>query len=365
MTPVPLAYLQVYTSRGKVYAYYRRGKRRVRITDVDGKPVVPGDAAFVAAYQRIHQTFEDQGRTERRPAAVGTLAHLIDHYRESADFKSKAPKTRKDYTGYLDLLKQNHGHLPIKTMPREFVLALRDKYANTPRKANYILQILRLLFSYAVDRSSTFGVTVNPAARPRRFKSGDGHRPWEESEVALFRARWPLGSWERIAFELALNTAQRGGDVLATTWGHVEGGAVRVHQQKTGAHLGLPVSRDLAAALDAWRQTRSGGEPDRESRILGTITVDRFRHRMAASYKAAKVSDVTTHGLRYTAATRVYELLGDWEGVAAITGHATMQMAMKYSAQRRAARLAIDCLDAATSEQNVRNEKNGNGPASV
>lgn len=353
MTPVHLPYLQVYRSRNRLYAYYRRGVRRVRITDVDGTPVAPGDSGFIAAYQRIHKTFEDPGREDRGPSPVGSLGYLIDHYRESADFKGRAPKTQRDYDRYLDLLKQNHGHLPIKTMPREFVLQLRDKYADTPRKANYVLQVLRLLFAYAIDRSATFGVTTNPAARPKRLKGGEGHRPWEESEIALFRDRWPLGTWERAAFELALNTAQRGGDVLAMTWGHVDG-EVRVHQQKTGARVGMPVSRDLGAALDAWRKALPSENRERGQAILGGMRIDRFRHRMALAYREAGLTDVTTHGLRYAGATRVYELvrglpdIDPWEFVADITGHATMQMAKKYAGQRRRARLVVERLDAST-----------------
>jgi len=339
MAQVDLPYLDTYRSRGRLYAYYRRGKRRVRITDDAGQALTPGEPGFLAAYQRIHVGFEAAPAPR---AAAGTLAHLIEHYRASPDFSAKAEKTRRDYTRYLDALKRDYGHLPIRTMPRDFVFALRDKHAATPRKANYLLQILRLLFAYALDRPATFGVTVNPAARPKSLKGGGGHRPWEEREIAAFRARWPVGTWERTAFELMLNTGQRGGDVVKMTRSHLAGGSVRVLQSKTGARVEIRISRDLAEALTPWL----AGHP--HLAVLGKVGVDRFRHRMAEAFKAVGLPDVTTHGLRYTAATRLRELGLDWEEIGAITGHQTAEMARKYTRQRRTASVAIGLLDRAT-----------------
>lgn len=339
MATIDLPYLQLYRSRQREYAYYRRNKRRVRITAPDGQPLLPGDEGFMSAYEHIHATFEDQ--TTIPKATIGTLAHLIDHYKGSPDYLGKADKTRRDYARYLDLLKEKHGHLPVRTMPRDFVLGLRDKYADTPRKANYLLQILRLLFSYAMDRPSTFGVTSNPAARPKTLKTGHGHRPWEESEISAFRSRWEIGTWERTAFELLLNTGQRGGDVIKMTRSNISNGIIQIRQSKTGAHVGVPLSKDLRSALDPWLEQHP------HLALLGKMGVDRFRHRMAAAYEAAGLHGVTTHGLRYTAATILRELGEDWETVAAITGHETMQMVRKYTTQKRRAQVAILHLDQA------------------
>ncbi len=67
---------------------------------------------------------------------------------------------------------------------------------------------------------------------------------------------------------------------------------------------------------------------------------------MRAAYEAAGLpTDVTTHGLRYTAATVLRELGCDWEDIAAITGHSTVQMVRKYTRQRRTAEVAIARLD--------------------
>jgi integrase len=338
MVKLDLPYLQIYQSRGKTYAYYRRSGRRVRITEVDGAPLSPSDDGFLAAYTRIHASFEAPTSPEVK---AGSLAHLIDHYKSSPDFAEKAPKTRRDYMRYLDSLKEQFGHLPVKTMPRDFVLGLRDKYKDTPRKANYMVQILRLLFSYALDRPSTFGVTTNPAARPKQLKTGEGHRPWEEAEIDRFRGFWRVGTWERTAFELLINTGQRGGDVNKMARSHIVGGRVKVKQSKGGSTVDIPLSGDLQDALTPWLADHP------HVALLGKMGIDRFRHRMAAAYAAAGLTGVTTHGLRYTAATTLAEFGLDWETIASITGHETSEMVRKYTAKKRRAQVAIASLDAA------------------
>jgi integrase len=57
--------------------------------------------------------------------------------------------------------------------------------------------------------------------------------------------------------------------------------------------------------------------------------------------------DVTGHGLRYTAATRIHELGLSWEDVASITGHKTMAMAKKYSQQKKRAGNVVAVLNKA------------------
>jgi len=76
---------------------------------------------------------------------------------------------------------------------------------------------------------------------------------------------------------------------------------------------------------------------------------------MAAAIRDAGITQ-TAHGLRYTAATRLRERGVDWEDIAAITGHQTVQMARKYSRQRRAATVAMRKLADAKGERQKNEE---------
>ena len=129
----------------------------------------------------------------------------------------------------MERLAARYGDLAVATMPRAFVFKLRDKHAKTPRTANYYLQVLRLLLSFAVDHGWR---DDNPARRPKQLRMGPGHRPWEEWQIAAFRKRWAPDALQRVAFELLLNTGQRGQDVPARTRNHYRQGVISVVQRR-------------------------------------------------------------------------------------------------------------------------------------
>lgn len=337
------------------------------------KTKLPGDPTSAEFVARLNELNAQMKTPERAPAAPGTIAALIEHYRTSQDYLGLAEKTRRDYARYLDVVKEAWGKNRVAGLDREAVFNLRDAYQDTPRTANYVVSVLRLLLTFAVDRPKLYGLAYNPASRPKKLKTGAGHRPWEEAEIGAFRAHWPLGSVERTAFELALNTGQRGEDVVLMERIHFGKDGIAVAQEKTAARVWIPISADLQDALRAWERTlerRSASYEDRRKPVplaikrmlLSTetgraFTVDNFRHKMIAAYQVVpglksglECGGVTSHGLRYTAATVLYELDCDWDTIAAITGHETVQMVRKYTAKKRRAKLAIARLDAARNE---------------
>lgn len=326
-------------SRGTEYFYYRHRGKLVSIKDADGKRLRPTDPGFMAAYEAIRETFN---RPDTPPPGPGTLDALIAEYLASSRFKGKATRTKKDYLRFTDLLRRDYGTLPVRTMPRPFIFALQESYADTPRKANYIISMLRILMQFAVDMGYR---PDNPVSKPGRIKEGDGHRPWEEYEIDAFRRHFPDPCFERAAFELLLNTAQRGGDVIELRRQHRFQGTISVvAQNKTGERLIIPEADDLTEILEPYLASHDGmmlliastGTP---------VKIDNFRHRMKKAYRAAGLHDVTTHGLRYTAATRIRELTGDWEVVGALTGHRTAGMARQYTKQKRDAEFAVTSLN--------------------
>jgi len=89
---------------------------------------------------------------------------------------------------------------------------------------------------------------VDPSAGIKRPKIRR-IRAWTESEIEVFRRRWPIGSLQRLAFELFLGTGQRRSDVVRMTWSHVTPeGKIHVDQQKTGRPLIIPPHRHARSA---------------------------------------------------------------------------------------------------------------------
>lgn len=335
MTWVRLDHVHRVRAKGRTYHYHRVTRERL--------PDEP--AAMAARVAEINRQLEAP-TPERAPA--GSWSALIALYKAAPEFKQLAPKTRQDYGRLLDKIGARWGQLGVAGIKREHVLAFRDRWAAKPRTANYLVQVIRLLLAFAVDRGWR---ADNPALRPKLLRTGEGHRPWEEEEIAAFRAAWAPETVERVAFELALNTGQRGGDLVAMLRQRYRRGAIQVKQEKTGELVEIPAADDLVAVLEPWLAahdhlvvlaTPSGG----------AFKVDHFRHTMRDAYSAAGLpASCTTHGLRYTAAARLHELGLDWPTIGAITGHATAEMVRKYSEKKRRARLAVGRLNRSQREQ--------------
>ena len=339
--------------RQRRYYFYRRDGKFAAIKSPDGRRLQPGDAGFLEAYQRMHESFEQSptAAPARTSTKTGTIAHLIEAYRASPNFKQRAPKTQKDYGRYLDMLKEKHGHRSIAKLPRDAVFAIRDAYQSTPRTANYIVAVLRRILSFAENRKQTFGLPqhwVNPARRPEELETGQGHRPWEEIEIAAFRKHWLDATLERVVFETFLNTGQRGEDVAPMTRQQYFRGEIAVAQEKTKKRVRIPASDDLRQVLDPWLKSKAllPSAPIFRTEKGHPLLVDHMRHLMREAMRAADLpDDCTLHGLRYTFATRAIELGLDWQTIESIVGHKTAEMAFKYTQQRRQARLAIATLN--------------------
>ena len=359
MAPVDLPYLIRIRSRGRDYWYFRRHGLRTKL------PGAPGEPAFMEAYQRSRTASDAPARPT---ATAGSLAALIAAYRGSPDWDALKPATRIDYNKALDPLMTRFGHLPVATMPRAFVIKLRDEYARkavldkqgkptldpdgkatavaTPRRANRMVAVLRLLLSWAVDHGWR---RDNPALRPKLLRTGDGYRAWTPAELAQFLAH--TGAEMRDAAELAIGTGQRGIDLIAMSWAAYDGTAIEVVQEKTGARTWLPCPARLKTWLDARDRravtilTRPDGKP---------WGLSHFQHQASAAIRAAGLKGVVWHGLRAMAAVQLAEAGASDAELQAVIGWATASMAAKYrrgADQKQRAVAAVEKLDAHRNRQ--------------
>lgn len=368
MAAVDLPYLWTPTIKGKQYAYYRRNGRRVALPPISSP-------AFIAAYQAAHAAAVAEAESRPTPppgAAPGSMAALVAAYRASPEWKELAPATRKDYDKALNPLADRYGKLPVATMPRQFVFKMRDDYATmpaftrgkkpkpvldaegrqvilqTPRRANRMVNVLRLLMAWAGNRGGWFK-GENPAARPGRLRTGPGYRTWSAEEVAQFMAAEAVAEPLKRAAMLGLCTGQRKQDCLAMTRAARTGGAIEVVPEKTknssGVRLWIPEHPDLTRTLDAAPAsdavtllTRPDGKPWRE---------DHFNHEFAKAVKVSGLTGLSFHGLRKTASAWLAEAGATDAEIDSVLGHVDPKMTRHYrrqANQRVAARSAIDKL---------------------
>ena len=89
------------------------------------------------------------------------------------------------------------------------------------------------------------------------------------------------------------------------SWHDYDGERIQVVQSKTGAKLSLPIHSTLREALDGQERvspiilTTETGRP---------FTGSNFRHHFGKAQRAAGLSGLTFHGLRYTAAAKLAEI---------------------------------------------------------
>ena len=315
---VRLKHVKRVRSKGRTYFYHR----------ITGERLPDDRDERAARVLEINRTMKGTARK----IAPGSLADLVTQYKGAPEFRNLQPQTRQDYGGLLEVLLETWGAFPATSIGRKHILGLRDKYAATPAKANKLVKVLRIVLAFAIDREYT---NNNPAKGIKNLPMGKGHATWPAEAIDKLLATAP--PMMTLACKLGLYTGQREGDCLRMSWHDYDGSYINVVQAKTGTKLRIPVHMELMKALDAQARvspiilTTATGKP---------FTCQNFRHHWGAAMKAAGLTGLVFHGLRYTAAARLAEAGCSLKEIAAITGHKSLSMIAKYSRGADQERLA-------------------------
>jgi integrase len=296
----------------RTYFYAWRGGPLLKSDD--GQPLQPNDPAFFVAYTRAHE--------QRKKPVAGTLFSLIAAYRASSEFTSRSPKTQKDYRRYLKMIEDEFGSMPLAVVQdrraRGEFKAWRDKFAATPRKADYAWTILARVLAVAKDRGL---IAVNVCERGGRLYEADrAEIIWQAEHIVAF---CNIASDElQFALLLALWTGQRQADVLRLAWAQYDGSHIRLRQGKTKKRVVIPVGAPLKIALDARKPEKAEGTILRNT-FGRQWTSDGFRASWGKAFDRAKLADAGLHfhDLRGTAVTRLALSGCTVPQIAAITGH--------------------------------------------
>jgi hypothetical protein len=155
----------------------------------------------------------------------------------------------------------------------------------------------------------------------------DGHTTWEEEHIAQFRACWAIGTMERLAMELALNTGQRVSDLVRMGRQHIRNGVLKIKQKKRTkagqADVEIPVLPELAAVLAA---TASENLTFLINGWDKPFTDTGFSEWFSKAARAAGLpKGYTAHGVRKGCCKRLADQGCDVKEIAAITGHKTLK----------------------------------------
>lgn len=327
---------------GKVrYRYRRKGCKSVYL------PGLPGSSEFAEAYERASAGALKIGVSRTVPGTINALAVAIYN---SAEWAQMAPTTQTTYRGIMERIRKDLGALTVRSFTTARIKALRDQRKETPSAANNFIKVLRWMMAFAVDRNLR---DDNPCIGIKPLKiSGDGFHTWTESEIAAFEKRWPVGTRERLAFDLLLWTIQRSGDVRKMGRQHLKGGRLTFTQEKTGAQLSLPVMPALAASL--------AHVPADQMLFLPThasvpFTAKGFGNWFSAACRSAGLPQCSAHGLRKSGATRLADAGCSEAQIMAWTGHQTTKEVQRYTRARNQKALADSAVMGAKRERRMSN----------
>ena len=296
--------------------YFRRFGKYTRIV------AAPGTPSFDAEYWTIYAGPPDET----------SVSDVLDSYRRSNLYLTKAPKTRKQYDAVLEFMHQKAGTAPIGNITRKEIMKAMAAQAKLGRVrfANSIPQVMRMVMKHAVnDEILATNPLVDIPSIPMPAARKKEHVVWTDAAVAKWRANaQPL---PRLIFELGLGSVQRPDDWTRIKWADYDGHSIELIQQKTGAELIIPASPELRDILDQTPRTAD----TIISRAGQSLNYDQMSKVMLKERKRLGTAEYDLHALRYRG---VQELA--WAGctddeIASYSGHDTLAMVRKYAGKAR------------------------------
>src|SRR5262245_5730587 len=334
MTRIRLPYVHEYRDRhGKLRRYVRRpGSRGIAL------PGLPGSPEFMQAYQDAMSGPVARARTPK----AGTLAALAAEFFASTEFANLKASSQRIYRVTLGPVLELDGHRLVRDLPADKARKIIQEIGTKrPGMANLTQSVLRRMFSFAM----TIGLRRdNPFDAVPQYKIGT-HHTWTDDELAVYETRWPLGTRERLAFDVLLYTAQRVGDVVRIQRSDIRYGVITLVQQKTGTEVFVPLHAALARSIKAG--------PTKGLHLIGDkngrpITPRRLSDMNSTAGKAASLApQCVAHGLRKAALRRLAEHGATSKEIQAVSGHRSLREIERYTQradQQRLARAAIRTL---------------------
>ena len=329
--PRRLPYLQQERNRHGTVVWYVRIDRGPRIR-IRGKY---GSEEFLANYRAAVLGGPAVPAKDAPESDPRTLAWLVDQWRRSSDWASKRHSTRQQRENVLQHVLEKSGRVPFKSIKKKHIVDGRERRQATPFGANNFVKIMRALFRWAVDASL---LEEDPTAGVAFIKTRtDGYRAWTIEDVERFRERWPLGTRQRVALEVLLNTGLRRGDAVRLGRPHVRDGVATIRAEKTDTELYIPMLPALENAIahgptgDLTFICGANGRP---------MVKESFGNFFKKAAIAAKVEG-SAHGLRKLAATMIADRGGSEQELQALFGWQTGGQSSVYTRNADKKRLAL------------------------
>ena len=208
-------------------------------------------------------------------------------------------------------MREAWGDLRAENLRPVHVQALMDKLAETPGKANNVLDALRAMCRWAGGPRELLG--RDPTQGVAHFERGEGHRPWSPEQLACADANY-TGMLRR-AYWLLRYTGQRISDVVRLGFTDIDDGGFSLRQKKTGVRPWCPIFPELEVEMASWERRPGPFLIQESGRNIGLpfTTNGLWKKFDEARSALPTLDDAVPHGLRANAVIRLRQ-----EGYAAL-----------------------------------------------
>ena len=294
MVKVDLKGIAKVKAKGRTYYYAWRGGPRLR-----GQP---GSPEFIASY---NAAIED-----RRAPDTSRFKSLVVHFKASDDYDALAHSTKKNWAPWLDRIAKHFGDLRIAQFDRPekirpVIRRWRNQWADKPRTADYGLQVLSRVLSYAVDPLGK--IAGNPCIGVKHLYAGDrSEKIWTDADIVQLKAT--CSAEIANAVDLAVHTGLRLGDLLRLCWSHVGDEAIVIATGKSGQRCEaiIPLYDALRAVLARIPTHSTVILTNARRRPWGNMNAFATVFVRAKTKAGLGDRDLHFHDLRGSAATRFY-----------------------------------------------------------
>ena len=232
----------------------------------------PGHASREARRANAEAALRLRGDAPQPRATGRSIADLINDYRQSLAFRTRAPATRNGYTSLMKAIEDKWGPQAVVSFDRPIVQRWYETLhaIKGPFMALALKRMLSILFTHAELRGWR-PENSNPCLKLRTEPAPDRSRvaTWAEINALLAAARRLKARHMRMAILLGVYAGQRVTDVRLARPEHfdvlVDDHFARplwvwmITQNKRGRALQIPLHSDLVPALRLQRQLAAAG----------------------------------------------------------------------------------------------------------
>lgn len=288
--------------RGKTGQWFYRFQRYGKKTRIQGEP---GSREWHAHYVALRDGAPEPkaaasgGPDKTLPNSFGRLVRkYLDHVATQVKMGRQSELTYKHKARLLNMLVNDLGTVPARSVRRADIIRNRDAMGATPTQADNMVRVAKAMFNWARDMEF---VLENPTTGVKKLvPKTDGWKAWTAPDINRFIASHPPGTQPYLAIMLLLFTAARRSDVVHLGWQNmreIDGThyLVFLPEKKGSSEVQIPVAPQL---MDALQKQAHGNATFLVGQRGRPYSAEGFGNEFRKWTLAAGLDGLSAHGVR-------------------------------------------------------------------